>query len=156
MVSNIYRYIFRLSLLALLIAGYSCTPLSCFDETEAFVKASFYNNDTKKLQAPDSLTMYGINKESSPLYNKSVKIQPAYLPLNSSAEQCSIIVRINGINDTLDIRYTSYPHLISKECGVTFYHNIDTITHTKNIIDYIFVSKGTITTINEENIRIFY
>lgn len=137
-------------------AGYSCTPLSCFDETEAFLKASFYNNETKKTQTPDSVTVYGLNLESNPIYKKSTGIQPAYLPLNSSSENCSLIIRINGITDTLNIKYTSYPHLISKECGVSFYHNIDTITHTTNIIDYIYISKGTITTINEENIRIFY
>jgi hypothetical protein len=156
MVSKIYRNFNRILFLTLLAGVYSCTPLSCFDETEAFMKASFYSNDTKKILAPDSLTMYGINMDSNTLYSKSVKVQPAYLPLNPSAQSCTMIIRINGINDTLDIRYSSYPHLISKECGVAFYHNIDTISHTTNIIDYIYISKGTITTINEENIRIFY
>ena len=33
---------------------------SCFEETECYVKASFYNNTTQKLTAPDSLTIYGI------------------------------------------------------------------------------------------------
>jgi hypothetical protein len=156
MISNTYRNIFRLLLLLLPVIAYSCTPLSCFEETEAFAKASFFNNTTSKLQAPDSLTIYGITMESVLLYNKSVKVQPALLPLNPSAESCSFIIKINGITDTVDIKYTSYPHLISKECGVSFYHNIDTIIHTKNIIDFIYITRGNITTVNEENIRIFY
>jgi hypothetical protein len=156
MASNINKYILRLLQLILLVVGYSCTPLSCFEETEAYVKASFYNNSTTKAQPPDSLTIYGVTMESVTLYNKSANVQPALLPLNSSAEICSLIIRINGISDTIDIRYTSYPHLISKECGVSFYHNIDTIIHTKNIIDFIYITKGNITTVNEENIRIFY
>jgi hypothetical protein len=151
-----YKYFFRLLLLPLLVAAYSCTPLSCFEETEAFVKASFINNSTTKPQSPDSLTIYGVTMESVTLYDKSANVQPANLPLNPSAESCSFIVKINGITDTVDIRYTSYPHLISKECGVTFYHNIDTIIHTKNTIDFIYITKGNITTVNEENIRIFY
>jgi hypothetical protein len=156
MVKYLYRRFSGLILIMLLITGNSCTPLSCFDETEAFMKASFYNNETKKLQTPDSVTMYGLNMASSPIYKKSTGVQPAYLPLNSSAENCTMIIRINGINDTLKIKYTSYPHLISKECGVAFFHSIDTIIHTTNIINYIYLSKGTITTTNEENIRIFY
>jgi predicted nucleic-acid-binding Zn-ribbon protein len=138
------------------VIAYSCTPLSCFEGTEAFVKASFVNNSITKLQPPDSLTIYGLNNESVKLYNKAANVQPAHLPLNSSAENCTFIVRINGVSDTVEIKYTSYPHLISKECGVTFFHKIDTIIHTKNIIDYIYITRGNITTVNEENIRIFY
>lgn len=156
MAPNAYKHIFRLLLPALLVVTYSCTPLSCFEETEAFVKASFINNSTTKPQPPDSLTIYGVTMESVTLYNKSANVQPALLPLNSSTESCSLIVKINGVTDTVDIRYTSYPHLISKECGVSFYHNIDTIIHTKNIIDFIYITKGNITTVYEENIRIFY
>jgi hypothetical protein len=135
---------------------YSCTPQSCFEETESFLKASFYNNITQKLQAPDSLTIYGINMDSKTLYNKSVKIQPAVIPLNASSENCTYIIKINGITDTIYLRYSNYPHLISKECGYTYYHKIDTITFTTNTINFIYISKSNVTTINEENIRIFY
>jgi hypothetical protein len=134
----------------------SCTPHSCFEETESFVKASFYNNTTKKLQPPDSLTIYGINMGTNTLYNKSTKVQPALIPLNSSADESRFIIIINGITDTLDFRYTNYPHLVTKECGYTFYHILDTLTFTTNTISYIYIAKNTITTINEENIRIFY
>ena len=134
----------------------SCAPGSCFEVTESFVKASFYNNTTKILQAPDSLTVYGLNMETNKLYNNILKVQPALLPLNASADTCKYIIKINGVADTLEFRYSSYPHLISKECGYTFYHNIDTVISTTNTIFYIYISNSNVTTVNEENIRIFY
>ena len=136
----------------------SCTPEACFEETNSFLKASFYDNITKKLRAPDSLTVYGLNKETAKIYDKAIKVQPALFPLNASSDNCTFIIRINGITDTITFRYNSFPHLISKECGYTFFHNLDTAkpTSTKYAIDFIYRSNGTITTSNEENIRIFY
>ena len=133
----------------------SCSPESCFEETESFLKASFYNNGN--LKAPDSLTVYGLNMETNKLYNKAGKVQPALFPLNSATNKCVFIIKINGITDTVEFRYSSYPHLVSKECGYTFYHNLDTDRiFTKNAILNINISKRNITTINEENIRIYY
>ncbi|MGA2407845.1 MAG: DUF6452 family protein [Bacteroidales bacterium] len=134
----------------------SCTTGSCFEETESYLKASFYDNITKKLHAPDSLTLYGLNKDSI-IYYKTVNVQPALIPLNASTESSAFIIKINGIADTIEFRYSSYPHLISKECGYTFYHHLDTaLNYTKNSIKDIYTVNSTITTLNVENIRIFY
>jgi hypothetical protein len=136
---------------------YSCAPEACLEETESFLNASLYNNTTKKKESPDSLTLYGLNHETNKLYNKTEGVQPALFPLDQLANNCSFIIRINGITDTITFRYTSRLHLISKECGYTIYHNIiDTPFYTKNAIDYIYTASRNITTVNEENIRIFY
>ncbi|MCX6255092.1 MAG: DUF6452 family protein [Bacteroidia bacterium] len=141
----------------LILFSFSCTPQSCFEETESFLKASFYDDVTKKILAPDSLTMYGLNMETNKLYNKTSKVQPALIPLNASAGNCIYIIRINGITDTIEFNYSSFPHLVSKECGYTFYHYLDTDRiFTKNAIHDIIISSRSITTINVENIQIFY
>jgi hypothetical protein len=134
----------------------SCTPESCFEETNAFVKTSFYLTGTGKAHSPDSLTLYGIGMNTKKIYNKATNVTPALLPLNSSSENCGFMIRINGISDTITFSYSSYPHLISKECGYTFFHKIDTPVYTKHIIDKVKILKSSITTINEENIRIYY
>jgi len=135
----------------------SCTPGSCFEETESYLKASFYDNTTKLIRAPDSLTVYGLNMESDKLYDNAKNVQPVLFPLNASATSSTYIIKINGITDTLEFRYNSYPYLISKECGYTFYHNLDSDRiFTKHAIINIYISKRNITTLNEENIRIFY
>jgi hypothetical protein len=145
------------SLSVIILMVYSCTPQSCIEETTAYVKASFYNKKAGKLLAPDSVTIYGLGMETNKLYNRALRIQPAKIPLNDTAQSCILIIKINGKTDTLEFRYSSFPHLVSKECGYTFYHTLDTDRiYTKNaIIDLWFYNRN-ITTINEENIRIFY
>ena len=151
-ISIILKAIFALFSLVLTF----CTPEACFEETNSFVKASFYQNATGKYLAPDSITLYGSSMETSKLYNRARYVQPALMPLNSATDNCTLIIRINGIADTLTMTYSSYPHLISKECGYTFYHILDSYIVTKNIIDTIIIRNRSITTVNEENIRIFY
>jgi hypothetical protein len=133
----------------------SCTPGSCFEETESYLKASFYSYETRKLTVPDSLTLNGLNNDSI-IYNKSAKVQPALIPLNSSQDSCIFAIIINGVTDTIQFRYNSYPHLISKECGYTFYHHLDTVIPKYHAIREIITSNRTITNLNVENIRIYY
>src|SRR5450759_5045526 len=95
-----------INLSGLILFLLSCTPESCFEETESFLKASFYDNVTKTLQAPDSLTIYGLNMETNKLYDKARKVQPALMPLNSATANCVYIISINGITDTVVFRYS--------------------------------------------------
>jgi hypothetical protein len=134
----------------------SCTPEACFEETESFLKGTLYSYSTKKLLAADTLSLWGSNNGSSLVYNNSIKLSKVLFPLDASSGTSSFVIKINGITDNVEITYTSYPHLISKECGYTFYHNIETITFTKNVIDSVHIGKYNITTLNEENIRIYY
>ncbi len=144
---------------ALLIAACStvitsCTPGACFEETNAYLKATFYNNTSKEKTTPETLTLFGLNKTDTIYYKKS-GIQPAQFPLDASSGSCTFIITINNVTDTMHFFYSSYPHLISKECGYTFYHQLDTAYTTGNAF-YIYKSSNNITTANEENIRIFY
>jgi hypothetical protein len=144
-----------LSIFAMIL--HSCTPQGCVEETTAYVKASFFKKAAEKLMPPDSLTIYGLGMNSNKLYNKALNIQLAKIPLNDTAQSCIFIIKINGKTDTLEFRYKSYPHLVTKECGYTFYHTLDTDRiYTKNAIVDLWYYNRNITTINEENIRIFY
>jgi hypothetical protein len=141
----------------LMIFFCSCVPQSCIEETEAYLKASYYDNVTKKLVAPDSITVYGLNMDSTKIYNKATKVNPVLFPLNSSATNCIFIIKTNGITDTVEFQYSNYPHLLSKECGYTFFHHLENDPkHTNHAIKDIYTGNSTITTSNVENIRIFY
>lgn len=133
----------------------SCTPGSCFEEINADLKASFYLSSTGKLTPPDSLTLYGIGNDSL-RYNKASRVEPAFLPLDASAENCGFVIRINGVNDTISFSYSTFIHLISKECGYTYYHNLSSVITTNNIIDTVQIKLRSITTLNEPNIYIYY
>lgn len=132
----------------------SCTPEACFEETNAYLKATFYNNTSKITDTPDSLTLIGLNKTSR-IYNKEPGVQPALFPLDASSDTCTFVIKINNVTDTIQFIYSSYPHLISKECGYTFFHKLDTFFLSRNAF-YVYKSSNNITTANEENIRIFY
>lgn len=134
----------------------SCAPESCIEDTNAFVKVSFYLNKDGKRVAPDSLTLFGLGMETNKLYEKARGVQPALLPLDPAAENSIFIISINGITDTISLTYNSFPHLISKECGYSFYHKIDTPSGTNHAIGKIRIMNRNITTLNEENIRIYY
>jgi hypothetical protein len=139
----------------LLVTG-SCDSGSCIDETESLLKANLYVTGGN-LKAPDSLTVYGINTTEK-IYSKTAGVTTALIPLNSAENKSVFVFRINGIYDTVTFRYSSYPHLISKECGYTYYHDFgkEYTEYTKHIIDSIELRNGSITTLNVENIRIFY
>jgi len=134
----------------------SCTLKSCFDVTEARVNAGFYSKVTGKALSPDSLTLYGMNMDTSKIYNKAPAIKTAQLPLYAADTSVKFIMRINGIDDTIEFRYNSWLHLISKECGYTYFYNLDTVFHSVNIIDSLSIINKTITTASEENMRIYY
>jgi hypothetical protein len=145
-----------ISVVISVLAFISCTPGSCFEETTSFMKASFYETGTGRPDPPDSITLYGIGKEADTLYNKALKVQPALFPFDAGANTCGFMIKINGISDTLVVWYASYPHLISKECGLTYYHTLDSVFTTKNLVDTVIITNSKISTVNEENIRIFY
>lgn len=146
--------IFFISVITLFL--FSCTEGTCFEETESYVKATFYLNETTKAIAPDTLSLHGLGRDSI-LYRNATGVKIALFPLNSSAESSKFIIIINNITDTIEFRYTSYPHLISKECGYTYYHHLEADPiYTQHAIYTVFVANETITNLNVENIRIFY
>lgn len=156
-VSLLRKLFFLIPSILFLYIFSSCTPESCIEETNAFVKVSFYKSETRKLIPLDSLTIFGLGMETDKLYDKSFRVQPALLPLNSAAGNCVYIIIIDGITDTIALTYNSYPHLISKECGYSFFHTIDkTLSNTHYAIDSLKIMNRNITTINEENIRLYY
>jgi hypothetical protein len=152
---SVSSLIFILPVLLLIVD--SCSDGSCIDETESLLKANLYVYGGA-IKAPDSLTVYALNMPSEKVYNKASNVTTALIPLNPTATESVFIFRINGINDTVKFRYTSYPHLISKECGYTYYHDLDKdpFECTNHIIDTIEIKNSTITTLKVENIRIFY
>ena len=140
----------------IILSIFSCAAGSCFEETESYLKASFYYYSTDKLNTTDSLTIYGLNRDSI-LYNNKPNIHPALLPLNASTESTAFVITFKGISDTIEFRYSSYPHLISKECGYTYYHHLDTVPiYTTHFIKELKIDNSTITNLNVQNISILF
>jgi hypothetical protein len=141
--------------LALIINAGSCVPQACLDVTDANAKASFYETGTGKQQTPSKITLYGLGNDTAMVYNEAASLKNIEIPLNAGSDSCTFIMKINGITDTVTFFYSSYPHLVTKECGYTYYHNLETIENTRPDVSFI-ITYGKVTTANEENINIFY
>jgi hypothetical protein len=151
---------FRLSALLLFLfivkIIVSCTPESCIGETISFANITFYKKATNRLTSPDSITVFGIGRDSAKLYSSAKNLSIINLPLDASRDTCEFIMKIDLMTDTLKFIYSSYPHLISKVCGITFYHSLNSLITSRNAIDTIFIENKNITTFSNENIRIIY
>lgn len=150
------KTIFAVLFTGSLLGQFSCTPVACFDETNAFLKASFYLDSTRTQTIPDSVTLYGAGMDTSKIYEARENLKQALIPLNASASNCSLVFRINGIYDTITAWYSTYPHLISEACGYSFYHKLDSLKNTNHIITKIIVINKNITNLSEDNIHIYY
>jgi hypothetical protein len=134
----------------------SCTPETCIGETTSFVHVTFYKATTNKLTAPDSITVFGIGLDTARLYSKALNTSSIKLPLDASSDRCGFMLKINNKTDSLKFVYTSYPHLISKECGITFFYSLNSLQAGGSAIDTVLIFNKNITTFNGENIRIIY
>jgi Family of unknown function (DUF6452) len=47
-------------------------------------------------------------------------------------------------------------HLVSPECGYTFYHVVQGLNTTHNIIDSLIIENKNVTVDGERNMRLFY
>jgi hypothetical protein len=150
---SLYRFIILL-VLSGLYEG--CTPEACLEETTSTINATFYKTGSTEASIADSITIFGIGKETDKIYDKALKVSLIKLPLDASSGTCGFVMKINEITDTLRLTYTNYPHLISKECGITFFFTLESYRVSGTTVDTIIIRNSNITTFNEENIRIFY
>jgi hypothetical protein len=153
---------FRVSFLSAVIVAASalawsgCTPESCYEETISGVKGGFYETGSGLNIATDSLTVYGVGMETELIYQNIKGRKDLVLFLDPALQSCSFVIIINDVTDTLTFNYTSYPHLVSKECGYTFFHTITSHSSTNNLIDTVLIRNPRIKIPYDENIRIFF
>lgn len=153
--SSLFFGIITSSILAIVLLA-RCTPESCYENTESALKAGFYETGTGTNVEPDSVSAYGIGVDSIMLYKNEKAKKEILLPLNPTTAVCSFVISINGISDTITFTYSSFPHLISKECGYSVFHTLDSYSSSNNIIDTILIRNSNVTVPYEENIRIFF
>lgn len=153
MTSKNIIYLLLITFAAALING--CVSQPCLDNTVSAVNVTFYKTGGLAFTA-DSVTLYGLDRDTSKIYDKATKLAKISFPLDLSADSCSYFLKVNNVADTITLYYNSYPHLVTKECGFTYFSVLeDSINHKVDSIDYQVRNKY-VTTANEENIRIFY
>jgi len=151
------RFGFRiigLALLTLLLPA--CSQQACYDDTDPLVNVSLFVSGTGAAQKTDSLKITGLTGSTPVELFKAASVSRFSVPLNPAEETSVMVITLNGVADTATISYSSFVHLVSPECGYTFFNVIKGLSTTHNIIDSLIIENKNITINGERNMRLFY
>jgi len=144
-----------LSIITAVICINSCTKESCNEDTDVFLHAVFYSNDSGQVSSVDSLDIYGLNIPDSVICSGST-LNNIDLPLNPSASNCSFAIINGGRVDTIDIYYGSRLQFVSSACGYIYLYELEEVLYTTNDIIKISIINEPVNPGDEENIQIFF
>lgn len=145
-----------LFLSAILLLTLSCTEEeTCRENMTVALQVSFMNDSTLKATTIDSLSVWGLGKDSL-LYNNKKKLGKISLPLNKFEESSIFVLRMNEQLDTMMVLYTNQDYFISFACGSVITHQIDTVLTTSNYISRMLIKQHYINTANVPHLEIYH
>jgi hypothetical protein len=132
---------------------FSCSQEeTCRENKQVLLRVGFYTSGTSNTLNIDSVTVFGLNKDS--IYKNVKNISKIALPLNNSAKESIFVLNTNGINDTINIQYSNKEYFISFACGTVITHKIDTVFSTKYNIKGNKIVNRDINTTDVQHIQI--
>jgi hypothetical protein len=143
-------------IIALILTGGSCNQNLCEESTDVNFIIGFYTIDDGKARDSivNNLTVYGVGREDSLLYNQSIA-RKITLPLSLVSDTSRFIIQIDGSQDLCVIEYTRFVRLISHDCGFITEFDIQDFKYTKTNIDSVSIIQSKVTNFEEEHIKIF-
>lgn len=150
-----------LALLSLsILALSSCASKECYDNQNTLPLAAFLSAQTGKQITIANLSVYGMGAPNDSLLADNENINELYMPLRPDEPSSSFIFKYGGseptLSDTVSFFYSSKPWFVSEACGVVYYFNIDSISHSANLIDSVAVPGMLITNANKRFIEIYF
>jgi hypothetical protein len=141
----------------------SCSDANrCYEPVDTLMVTSFSVNGFKPINA---LIIKGINRNNvgDTLVNDvgSTLTKRYTLPLSLSADSTGLVMKANGIRDTLYIRHSMLLTFISESCGFAPYYVISGFRFTKGI-DSVKISDSMVNpksiekNKNDQNISIYF
>lgn len=148
----------------LLAAASACNTSGCLDNGSSLPLAGLYSSTSGEQVGLDSIAIGGVGAPGdSMLITPGTTCTEVYLPLRSDRTSTSFFFHYDyaGIdsvifNDTIDFHYSSSPFFASEECGAMFRYHIETLTHTRHLIDSVVITDSLITNANIERIKIYF
>jgi len=148
----------RLFVFLIIIFGLSACNINrpCDEPTKFPVNTGFYNYSAEVLSDTlmENLTLYGIGKEDSLLYQGIDTTQVNYR-LNPFADSTKIVILAFSKADTLTFVYNRHLELVSPECSFAMFFDIHKIHTTSNFIDSLSLLDNTLNADTKEHLRIF-
>ena len=129
----------------------------CEVSTVSTLNAGFYSvpDSIPEAISVDNLTVYGIGREDSLIYDQANSVGSFILPFSQSVDETGFVLSLGTETDTITFLYSRELHLLSIECGFTTYYYIERIDNTSNVIDSVRVVNEKVTTGDDENIQIY-
>lgn len=145
-------------IIIVLISFFSCEEKMCEQNTLTLLNIGFfkYISDSDQKLILNNLTVYGIGREDSLLYNNQDGLTNIYLPLSPIYDTSNFVFLIDNNPDTLFLTLKRELHLVSFECGFSTFFTIVSLEHSKNNIDSISLINSMIDNSNEQNLKIYF
>lgn len=142
----------------LLLLLFSCQQQEvCEEATDSSLRIGFYSTDDNNNEislSVDSLSVYGIGRSDSLIYNNQRNVSRIELPLDATHEACGFVLVFEEHTDTLMLNYTHDLNLVSVECGFVLFYKLNEASHTLHHILRTEVIFDEVTNSLDEHIKI--
>jgi len=149
---------FAISILLLILASCQNEEV-CADATSNPLRMGFYlpvsADGSPQAYTLDSLTVYGVGRPDSLIYQNAKKVMAIDVPINPTTDRTGyVIIFPENIIDTVWVDCTLHLTFISAECGFAMRPEIVQVSHTKNRISTFQLIQNLVTHSFEEHIKI--
>lgn len=113
------------------------------------------SNDTVRLEAIDSLSVWGMGQDSLWVNNQK-KVTSLSLPLRVDTTCTEYILSVNASSEEhLCIYHQNMPRFISLACGCFVYYTIDSITCSGDWVDKVEILNAQVENVSQDNARLY-
>lgn len=149
-----------LGIVSVCLALSACEESSCNISTRTAIQLKFYSRITDSIPRDTVIAMdiegiYGIGKEDSVLY-EGASLQSVTLPLPLEGDSCQFVLEFPAESDTLTLVFDRQLRYISKGCGFVTWFDITDASVTGNAVRSMNLIEPSVTTSNEENIKLYF
>jgi hypothetical protein len=129
----------------------------CRENTDVPLRIGFYDiNDNSVTTVIDSVSVFGLGREDSLIYDNARSVSRLELPLDSSKDTTIFIFKFPLNQDTITIINTRKITLISVGCGFATFYKVNEVYFSKNVIEEIFIQNADIRNDLNEHFKIFF
>jgi hypothetical protein len=131
----------------------------CEDAAANPLRIGFYlpiiTNGNPTAYTVDSLTVYGVGRPDSLIYDNRKSVRSIEVPLNPTTDRTGFVfIFPENITDTLWVEYEPELNFISAECGFAMFFDIEQVSHTTKRISTFQINQYLVTNSLEEHIKI--
>lgn len=154
----------NLLLASCFILTVACTSIDCPLNNVVLAKYTFYDSNGDSVKLADTLSVITTHidgpQQDSVLFNRLTQRAKFTLPVSYNGREDEFIFHFwnsyDDVTDTVRIQKTSKPHFESVDCAPVYFHTVNEVWSTHNIIDSVVINHKTIDyDSSKENFKIY-